>query len=613
MMIGSEIDMNMEIPDADTNADIKQDVEMTDTDKTNYKLLLGLAEFFRLSKPPRLRETIHCLQGTLSIETLPALEKARCRLNLGKLLLLHTKNVGHARGHLEEAHRLSSFVKDAACGSDGVFFESTSLLASVCVEQSHNTLAKTILRKALERSVMSMQKHWHYRLIFQLAEAHVRDNEFSVAVELLSVLGEETAKQNGHEYTRLLYMLSKCLLLLANKDLPKFEKHLNELEVVKKEYCSNTAHPLQRLEMVKVFAGFLKVYYYIITGRPKTGKDDLRELQKSIQSLAAQPETAGGDDDPEAFQWMSKDHLCILVYLVTVMHSMHTGLMERALKYTDKAFAVIEKLKSISADTQLTMLFNLSLLEHAVMCKIVQGQGSQAVQDIGKACKICGQDPKLSSMLKPVIHALLGLYGMSMNLMSEAEEQFKKAISTSNSKCDVYCMAALNLAIIYIRGGTTKTHQFKTLLEGLSSDTITSSKNLRSSYFYMMGLKTFFDSNYEDAKRFLRESLRIANTEDLSRMTACALILLGHVLMSTRHADEAASMVVPAMQVANKIPDVYLQLWASSLLKDIYGMMNDTDHEKEGTQLHNMFTTQLLQDHFAAGQKPEHALLKDFI
>ena len=61
-------------------------------------------------------------------------------------------------------------------------------------------------------------------------------------------------------------------------------------------------------------------------------------------------------------------------------------------------------------------------------------------------------------------------------------------------------MAALNLAIIYIRGGTTKTHQFKTLLEGLSSDAITRSKNLRSSYFYMMGLKTFFDSNYDDAK-----------------------------------------------------------------------------------------------------------------
>ena len=29
-------------------------------------------------------------------------------------------------------------------------------------------------------------------------------------------------------------------------------------------------------------------------------------------------------------------------------------------------------------------------------------------------------------------------------------------------------------------------------------------------------------------------------------------------------------MIVPALQIANKIPDVYLQLWASSLLKGWY-------------------------------------------
>ena len=29
-------------------------------------------------------------------------------------------------------------------------------------------------------------------------------------------------------------------------------------------------------------------------------------------------------------------------------------------------------------------------------------------------------------------------------------------------------------------------------------------------------------------------------------------------------------MIVPALQIANKIPDVYLQLWASSLLKGRY-------------------------------------------
>jgi len=189
----------------------------------------------------------------------------------------------------------------------------------------------------------------------------------------------------------------------------------------------------------------------------------------------------------------------------------------------------------------------------------------------------------------------------------------KKALRFSNNQCDVYCVAAMNLAVIYIRNGPQKAVAFQQLLESLNSDTISRSKNLRSSYFYMMGLKTFFESNYDDAKKFLRESLRIGNTEDLNRMTACSLILLGHVITSQANAQEAVTMVVPAMQVANKIPDVYLQLWASSLLKDIYRLLNDQQGEQEGAQLHNMYTTQLLQDHFMAGQRAEHALLKDFV
>ena len=45
------------------------------------------------------------------------------------------------------------------------------------------------------------------------------------------------------------------------------------------------------------------------------------------------------------FVWMSKEHLCVLVYVVTVMHSMQAGYMDKAQKYTEKAFMQIEKLK----------------------------------------------------------------------------------------------------------------------------------------------------------------------------------------------------------------------------------------------------------------------------
>lgn len=57
-------------------------------------------------------------------------------------------------------------------------------------------------------------------------------------------------------------------------------------------------------------------------------------------------EVVTGSNIGDMFIWMPKDHLYVLVYLVTVMHSMQAGYMDKAQKYTDKALTQIEKLKS---------------------------------------------------------------------------------------------------------------------------------------------------------------------------------------------------------------------------------------------------------------------------
>lgn len=54
----------------------------------------------------------------------------------------------------------------------------------------------------------------------------------------------------------------------------------------------------------------------------------------------------------DMFVWMSKEHLCVLVYVVTVMHSMQAGYMDKAQKYTEKAFLQIEKLKCMPERNQ---------------------------------------------------------------------------------------------------------------------------------------------------------------------------------------------------------------------------------------------------------------------
>lgn len=135
---------------------------------------------------------------------------------------------------------------------------------------------------------------------------------------------------------------------------------------------------------------------------------------------------------------------------------------------------------------------------------------------------------------------------------------------------------------------------FNKLIENINPETLPShSHSLRAAAFYVQGLQCFFQARYNEAKylkckrffiyfnilqcgllfswnssrRYLRETLKMANAEDLNRLTSCSLVLLGHIFLSLGNSREAMNMVTPAMQLASKIPDVHIQLWASAILK----------------------------------------------
>lgn len=97
-------------------------------------------------------------------------------------------------------------------------------------------------------------------------------------------------------------------------------------------------------------------------------KPCLKQLQQSIQTIMSPSwpadEIVTGSNIGDMFIWMPKDHLYVLVYLVTVMHSMQAGYMDKAQKYTDKALTQIEKLKSKYS----TMLSNC--LEFLCECNV---------------------------------------------------------------------------------------------------------------------------------------------------------------------------------------------------------------------------------------------------
>jgi MAternally-affected-uncoordination protein len=343
-----------------------------------------------------------------------------------------------------------------------------------------------------------------------------------------------------------------------------------------------------------------------MAGQVKSVKPCLKQLQQSIQTIMATDDVFTGPSVGDMFLWMPKEHLYVLVYLVTVMHSMQAGYMEKAQKYTDKALMQIEKLKIVD-NKPILSVFQLMLLEHIIMCRLVMGNKTQALQEISSAVGLCRQNPRLLETHGPQLHTLLGLYSMSMNCMEAAEAQFMAALNTSRER-ELWTFANLNLAIVYLRG--KREADFNALHERINPESLPShSHSLRAAAYYVQGLQAFFQGRYNEAKRYLRETLKMANAEDLNRLTSCSLVLLGHIFLSLGNSRESMNMVTPAMQLASKIPDVHVQLWASAILKDLYRMCSDPQSENEAYQRHVNFSQMLLNDHFQASQMSEHNLI----
>lgn len=204
------------------------------------------------------------------------------------------------------------------------------------------------------------------------------------------------------------------------------------------------------------------------------------------------------------------------------------------------------------------------------------------------------------------MHCLLGLYAMSLSLFEPGERQFLACIKESQDR-DLKLFSNLNLAIIYLR--TKRETELKTILDAVPNESAQCCQTLMGCFYYVQGLNAFFKSSFHEAKRFLRETLKMANAEDLNRLTSCSLVLLSHVFLSIGNSKESMNMVTPAMQLASKIPDINVQLWGSAILKDLHRMSQEVHQESEAYNNHVTFSQTLLADQYKCTKFPEHALI----
>uniref|UniRef100_A0A671UBE1 MAU2 chromatid cohesion factor homolog n=1 Tax=Sparus aurata TaxID=8175 RepID=A0A671UBE1_SPAAU len=524
-----------------------------------YLALLGFAEHFRTSSPPKIRLCVHCLQAVFQFKP-PQRIEARTHLQLGSVLYHHTKNSELARSHLEKAWFISQQVPQF----EDVKFEAASILSELFCQQNLVDSAKPLLRKAIQ--ISQQTPYWHCRLLFQLAQLHTLEKDLVSACDLLGV-GAEYARVVGSEYTRALFLLSKGMLLLMERKLGEVHPLLTLCGTIVENWQGN---PIQK-ESLRVFFLVLQVTHYLDAGQVKSVKPCLKQLQQCIQTISTLHDDEILPSNPaDLFHWLPKEHMCVLVYLVTVMHSMQAGYLEKAQKYTDKALMQLEKLKMLDCSPILST-FQVILLEHIIMCRLVTGHKATALQEISQVCQLCQQSPRLFTNHAAQLHTLL------------------VSISILNTVCltthqELWTYIVTNLASVYIREGN-RHQELYSLLERINPD-----------------------HNFP-VRRFLRETLKMSNAEDLNRLTACSLVLLGHIFYVLGNHRESNNMVVPAMQLASKIPDMSVQLWSSALLKDLNKALGNNMDAHEAAQMHQNFSQQLLQDHIAACSLPEHNLI----
>merc|ERR1719394_1524259 len=429
--------------------------------------------------------------------------------------------------------------------------------------------------------------------------------------------GADYAFMHQAYYTRSLFILSKIMLFLCEKRFSEANPLLQQISpdienwVISYQGVLGAGLAGQQKEYLQMYYLVLQVCYYLMVGQVKSVKPVLKQLQQSIQTITApewpdDSDMARGSREADQFIWMAKEHLCVLVYLVTVMHSMQAGFMEKAERYTDKAMVQISKMRTHS-DAPILSTFQVMLTEHMIQCRLVMGNKTKAISELGILTKLLAGSNILLTQHRAQLHTLLGLYAMSMNCMEAAESQFNCALRTSKER-ELWTFANLNLAIVYLR--QRRDQDFMALLDRISPDQLPStSHSMKAAAYYIHGLQSFFSSQYGESKRYLRETLKMANAEDLNRLTSCSLVLLGHIFLSLGNGKESMNMVTPAMQLASKIPDVHVQLWASAILKDLYRMQGDLTKEQEGANMHSNYSQTLLKDHFSATQMAEHQLI----
>ena len=435
---------------------------------------------------------------------------------------------------------------------------------------------------------------WHSIYLFQLADLYRHSGDL-ISFHATLTRGVKYCEKNSAPTAQLYFMLMQ--FLQYNREF-KYK----EASVVSTDLFSRLEkfdHP--SCTILKASHHTISLLSALQLGKILTCKGQLKELQVFAREIShsniAESETRESTPTEDNFIWIQRDNLFQLVYLISMLHPMLSGATDRAIGYADKALRLISQQTEIllaqpwdglSGDNipkSLADQFKTMVLHNLCVCYIVKGSLSE-VPLLLQQTSLLHTRP-----IDPLAHHMLtGLYLFGQDRYKLALSHFQLALDTPKSQtADVFLQvqALIHMCICYVKLGSQHYEsdvmmQVMGKLKLLRNNYLPSEAlNLNAATNFVIGLHQALLQSLPEAKGALKEAVVLANTEDLHKLVACTLILLGKVFMAIGKKEEAGTMIPPAFQLANKIQDADLQIWAATLMAEHLQSAGDEVSQRE--------------------------------
>uniref|UniRef100_A0A915L4H2 MAU2 chromatid cohesion factor homolog n=1 Tax=Romanomermis culicivorax TaxID=13658 RepID=A0A915L4H2_ROMCU len=452
-------------------------MNLSSTDALSLSLL-SLAEYFRTCCKPKVRQILQCLFAILNIPNQSQRMEIRTLMQIGLIYRYYTKNQELARIYLEKALSLSLTVNQF----EDVVGQCSSSLADLYVEINEISACKDIIRRGLEHSKGHL--FFQCKLLLQISQLSLNGQDYDAACQNLTT-GIELCRTSNSFYLEALFLLSKAMIFMLKRQF----QDLNDIFA----RCNQIMEHFDRISSGEVVVSSANNVF------PK--KDLLFTFSLALHVAHFTASAYATHNTAEFFHWMHNDSLCILVYLLTVVNNVQCGLMEKALKYIDRAHLHIDKLcRSPLSKVEHNFLLSVRAIlhENAAICRLVMGNNALAIKDISLACQYCSANSKLLENHRPQLHTLLGMYCMSMNLLPNAEIHFNTVLRIT--RCiDLWTYVNLNLSICYFNCG--READFCTVLDRVTPDKLqTKSDSIKAASCFVKGLQMFCQNRIPESK-----------------------------------------------------------------------------------------------------------------